>query len=72
MHCRVFCNLADSSSVSTTQEIIIFTDKKNEKKKLQNYTHVAIKFSEKSKKLRLFSSDKKLKAVTEVNKLYNL
>ena len=42
------------------------------KKKLQNYTHVAIKFSEKSKKLRLFSSDKKLKAVTEVNKLYNL
>ena len=42
------------------------------KKNYKNYTHVTIKFSEKSKKLRLFSSDKKLKAVTEVNKLYNL
>ena len=29
MHCRVFCNLADSSSVKTNQEIMIFTAKKN-------------------------------------------
>ena len=35
-HCRVFCNLADSSSVKTNQESMIFTDK------TKNYTHVAI------------------------------
>ena len=29
MHCRVFCNLADSSSIKTNQEIMIFTAKKN-------------------------------------------
>ena len=35
IHCRVFYNPADSSSVKTNQEIMIFTSKKN-------YTHVAI------------------------------
>ena len=30
MHCRVFCNLADSSNVKTNQEIMIFTAKKKE------------------------------------------
>ena len=35
IHCGVFCNPADSSSVKTNQEIIIFTAKKR-------YTHVAI------------------------------
>ena len=29
MHCRIFCNLADSYSVKTNQEIMIFTAKKN-------------------------------------------
>ena len=33
MLCRVFCNLADSSSVKTNQEIMMFTAKK------RNYTH---------------------------------
>ena len=35
MLCRVFCNLADSASVKTNQEIMMFTAKKN-------YTQAAI------------------------------
>ena len=27
MHCRVFCNIADSSSIKTNQEIVIFAAK---------------------------------------------
>ena len=57
-HCRVFCNLADSSSVKTNQESMIFTDKK------KDYTHVAIHiraFRRKQKKLILFSRNKKVK-----------
>ena len=56
MHCRVFCNLANSSSVKTNQEIMIFTFKK------QKYTHVIIQvqaFQRKPKKVRLFSRNKK-------------
>ena len=45
MHCRVFCNLADSSNVKTNQEIMIFTAKK------KNYTHVAIQVQAISEKL---------------------
>ena len=54
MHCRVFCNLADSSSVKTNHEIMIFTAKKS-------YRHVFIQvqaFRRKPKKLRLFGRKK--------------
>ena len=47
MHCRVFCNLVDSSNFKTNQEIMIFTGEK--------YTHVAIQvqpFRRKPKKLK--------------------
>ena len=46
MHCHIFCHLADSSSIKTNQEIVIFRQKK--------YTHVAIQvqgFQRKPKKL---------------------
>ena len=38
-HCRVLCNLADSSRVKTSQKSMIFTGKK------KNYTHVAMGIS---------------------------
>ena len=62
MQCRVFCNLADSSNVKTSLEIIIFKDK-------TNYTHLAIQlqvFWRKQKKLGLFSRNKKHKALIQV------
>ena len=56
MLCRVFCNLADSFSVKTNQEIMMFTAKKKA-------THVAVQvqvFRRKPRKLRLlFSRNKK-------------
>ena len=65
MHCCVFCNLADSSSIKPNQEIIWSIHG------WKSYTHVAIQvqvFWRKPKKQRLFSLNKKLKALTEKKK----
>ena len=50
MHCRVFCNLADSSSIKTNQEIMIFTFKKT---KLHTCNYSGPGISEKTKESKL-------------------
>ena len=71
IHCHVFCDVADSSSVKTNQEIMIFTAQN------KKYRHLAIQvqaFWRKPKKLRLFSHSKKslrLKQVKENHLIVN-
>ena len=49
IHCRVFCNVADSSSIKTNQEIMIFTAKT----KIQTSCYSGPGISEKTKETKV-------------------